>query len=595
MEWNKLLSSKTKIERKKEPKEFYEYPISYMEIDYEQIISSSAFRRLQDKTQVFPLDKSDFVRTRLTHSIEVSSIARQLGIMIQKTPKKYSKELFKDEDKVVIENIPSILACAGLLHDIGNPPFGHFGETVIGDWFKKELEKDNFTFNKKPIKKILNEQMRKDLENFEGNAQALRILTKLHSNGNDINLSYSILNTLLKYPTDSTSFSRKEKNIKKHKLGYYYSENDIVKDICQTTGTEIKGEYVRHPLTFLLEAADDIAYATADLEDAFKKGLFTIEQFIDYYQDEISKIENKKIDCIEQIFVRLKEKIKNNTGYINDYKSEISEFEKIIEDNRKIFFTKEILVDLKERIKNDVKNVEDDQKKKRYKKRYEDMKQFIDYCKNEISKIKTEENNKEDKIKILDDLNIKIENNAKNVEDDFNISQEEKRMKTNEDIFSAFQKCIDFIKKWLMYAVLYRFYDSFDSIREGVYKYDLFYDTFHEHTIKILKGAMKKFVFNNNDILKLELSAKKIIEALLNDFIYAVRYWNEDNDNEKMSKSDKKYINIISQSLKDEYIKTEFKDESEKLYSKFMMVIDFISGMTDSYAKNLYQELYGIY
>mgnify|MGYP000857156948 FL=1 len=437
--------------------------------------------------------------------------------------------------------------------------------------------------------------MRKDLENFEGNAQALRILTKLHSNGNDINLSYSILNTLLKYPTDSTSFSRKEKNIKKHKLGYYYSENDIVKDIFQTTGTEIKGEYVRHPLTFLLEAADDIAYATADLEDAFKKGLFTIEQFIDYYQDEISKIENKKIDCIEQIFVRLKEKIKNNTGYINDYKSEISEFEKIIEDNRKIFFTKEILVDLKERIKNDVKNVEDDQKKKRYKKRYEDMKQFIDYCKNEISKIKTEENNKEDKIKILDDLNTKIENNAKNVEDDFNISQEEKRMKTNEDIFSAFQKCIDFIKKWLMYAVLYRFYDSFDSIREGVYKYDLFYDTFHEHTIKILKGAMKKFVFNNNDILKLELSAKKIIEALLNDFIYAVRYWNEDNDNEKMSKSDKKYINIISQSLKDEYIKTEFKDESEKLYSKFMMVIDFISGMTDSYAKNLYQELYGIY
>lgn len=82
MEWSKLLSSKTKIERKKELKEFYEYPISYMEIDYEQIISSSAFRRLQDKIQVFPLDKSDFVRTRLTHSIEVSSIARQLGIMI---------------------------------------------------------------------------------------------------------------------------------------------------------------------------------------------------------------------------------------------------------------------------------------------------------------------------------------------------------------------------------------------------------------------------------------------------------------------------------------------------------------------------------
>ena len=171
----------------------------------------------------------------------------------------------------------------------------------------------------------------------------------------------------------------------------------------------------------------------------------------------------------------------------------------------------------------------------------------------------------------------------------------EERRKTNEDIFSAFQKSMNFTKKWLMYVVVYCFAKSFNLIMNGSFKHDLFYNTFHEHTIKILKGAMKKFVFNNNDILKLELSAKKIIEALLNDFIYAVRYWNEDNDNEKMSKSDKKYINIISQSLRDEYMKTKSKDASEKLYNKFMMVIDFISGMTDSYAKNLYQELYGTY
>ena len=480
MEWNKLLSSKTKMERKEEPKMFFEYfdPIDDMiEIDYEQIISSSAFRRLQDKTQVFPLDKSDFVRTRLTHSIEVSSIARQLGIMIQKTPEKYGPNLFENENKNIIENIPSILACAGLLHDIGNPPFGHFGEVVIGDWFKKELEKDDFNFNNKPIRKILNDQMKRDLENFEGNAQAIRILTRLHSNSNDVNLSYSILNTLMKYPTDSTNFSNKDEDIKKHKLGYYYSENSIVKDICQTTGTEIEGKYVRHPLTFLLEAADDIAYATADLEDAFKKGLFTIEQFIDYYQGEINKIKDKDTH-----------------------------------------FAEEILVNLKERIK------------------------------------------------------------------------------TNEDIFSAFQKCMNFTKKWLMYVVVYRFYKSFDYIMEGSYKHDLFYDTFHEYTIGILKGAMKKFVFDDTEILKLELSAKKIIEAFLNDFIYAVRYWDEDKNYEKkISKSDKKYINIISQSLRDEYMKTEPKSESERLYNKFMMVIDFISGMTDSYAKTLYQELYGIY
>lgn len=105
---------------------------------------------------------------------------------------------------------------------------------------------------------------------------------------------------------------------------------------------------------------------------------------------------------------------------------------------------------------------------------------------------------------------------------------------------------------------------------------------------------MKKFVFDDTEILKLELPAKKIIEAFLNDFIYAVRYWDEDNE-KKMSKSDKKYINIISQSLRNEYMKTKPKDASEKPYNKFMMVIDFISGMTDSYTKNLYQEFYGIY
>lgn len=476
MEWEKLLSSKTIIEREEKPKEFSDYPISDIETDYEQIISSSAFRRLQDKTQVFPLDKSDFVRTRLTHSIEVSSIARQLGIMITKGNKSYCKNQFKTEN-IEIENIPSILACAGLLHDIGNPPFGHFGEVIIGDWFKKELQKDSFSFNNKPIREILNKQMKRDLENFEGNAQALRILTKLHSNGSYVNLPYSILNTLIKYPTDSTSFSDKDDDIKKHKLGYYYSENLKVQDICQNTGTEINGEYVRHPLTFLLEASDDIAYATADLEDAFKKGMFTMDQFIDYFE-------------------------------------------------------------------NNVKNLKK--------------------CKKTII--------------ILEDLKKIVENDNKN----------------SEDIFNEFQGWISRTKKWLMYVVAYRFSNSSKSIMNGSFKYDLFYNTFHENTIKILKGAMKEFVFNDTEILKLELSAKKIIEALLNDFIYAVRYWREDNEDEHMSKSDKKYITIIPQSLRYEYEKTKSENESERVYNKFMMVIDFISGMTDSYAKNLYQELYGI-
>ena len=145
-----------------------------------------------------------------------------------------------------------------------------------------------------------------------------------------------------------------------------------------------------------------------------------------------------------------------------------------------------------------------------------------------------------------------------------------------------------------MYVVAYRFSRSYNEIMLGTFKRDLFYNTNHENTMKILKGAMKKFVFNDIEILKLELSAKKIIEAFLNDFIHAVIYWEEDNEDIYMSKADKKYINIIPQSLRDEYINIESKDLSERLYNKFMMVTDFISGMTDSYAKNLYQQLYAI-
>lgn len=130
---------------------------------------------------------------------------------------------------------------------------------------------------------------------------------------------------------------------------------------------------------------------------------------------------------------------------------------------------------------------------------------------------------------------------------------------------------------------------------DGAYKADMFTDTNHEETIRILKGAMKEFVYDNNEILKLELAAKKIIGSLLDDFVYAVLYWGEEETKEyKMSKADKKYVNIISANYKDDYLHAKTEDEAENLYLRFLMVTDFISGMTDSYAKQLYQELNGI-
>ena len=480
MEWEKLLSLKRQVEKDPEPGDFGKYPISELEKDYQAIISSSAFRRLQDKTQVFPLDKSDFVRTRLTHSIEVSTIARQLGIMITENTTKYLAKEFI-EKPMIAKEIPVVLSCAGLLHDIGNPPFGHFGEVVIGDWFKKKLEDKDFCYKGKKVGAILNEQMKADLIHFEGNAQALRIMSKITNNesGYDVNLSFGVLNTLIKYPTDSIQFDAKNEDIKKHKPGYYYAERKIMNGICVETGTKCEQGYVRHPLVYLMEASDDIAYATADLEDALKKGLFTLDQFTAYYQKSAAAISNV------------------------NYKK----------------YAEDLLTDLTDRLDADKRSREAD--------------------------------------------------------------------------LVAFQKWMELVRKWLMYVVAYRFSRSYPDIMKGTYEQDMFYETNHQETIKILKGAMKEFVYDNGEILKLELSAKKIIESLLDDFVNAIVYYDQEGDY-KPSKADKKLINIISENYKNDYLNAKTEQEAEDLYLRFLIITDYISGMTDSYAKNLYNELNGL-
>lgn len=295
MEWKKLLLTQKLGAEESEPDALKEYPMSNFEKDYEKIVSSAAFRRLQDKTQVFPLDKSDFVRTRLTHSIEVSTIARQLGLMMTKNIMKQGKDKFQPEE---IESIPAILQCAGLLHDLGNPPFGHFGETVIGDWFKSNLSQIPYGPQEKEkppktLRTVLEERYCKDLENFEGNAQAFRILAK-SMYGCGIDVSKAVMSTLVKYTAKSADFNAKAQAVQNHKPGCYFAEEDIFRSVAESTGTLIKnGKISRHPLAYLLEAADDIAYRTADLEDAFKKGLFTFDQFVKFFDDKLAEMEQE--------------------------------------------------------------------------------------------------------------------------------------------------------------------------------------------------------------------------------------------------------------------------------------------------------------
>lgn len=279
MNWKELLSTNTIRKRSRIKASDVR---NDFEKDYHRIISSPSFRRLQDKTQAFPLEENDFVRTRLTHSLEVSSFAKSIAQSIGK--RIIEENLDDDFGYEELNAITNILSSASLIHDIGNPPFGHFGEDSIRIWFKENLFKIDVKNEQGEIKKLgewLTPQMCSDFINFEGNAQAIRVVEKLHFivDENGMNLTFALLNTLIKYPVSSLDIDKNSGNIKDKKMGYFYSEEDIFYKVVKSTGTydEQKNKIYRHPLTFLLEAADDIAYATADIEDGIKK------RYITYY------------------------------------------------------------------------------------------------------------------------------------------------------------------------------------------------------------------------------------------------------------------------------------------------------------------------
>ncbi len=475
MEWTTLLSTEKLAQEVLEPHYFEDYPINSFEKDYSKTVSSAVFRRLQDKTQVFPLDSSDFIRTRLTHSIEVSTIARQLGIMISKNTTRYRP---KDIGDLEAENIPSVLLCAGLLHDLGNPPFGHFGETIIGAWFQRNLYV--IEYKGRRLIDLLSDQMASDLVHFEGNAQALRILAKARHNS-EINLSKAVISTLVKYPTDSLSFDKDAPDIKNHKLGYYFAESEPFFQISDTVGTKNEdGTINRHPLSYVLEAADDIAYSTADLEDAFKKELFTIDQFIHFFEDNLDRMSTKV------------------SGTPDSYSQ-----------------------------------------------------------------------------RLIDDL-------------------KEKRTGLPTQDSKAFKEWIIYTRRWLMHIAVYRFSRSYTDIMSGNYIGDLFHSTNHSKTMAILKKAMKEFVFDSPGILKLELSSETILTFLFDKFVQAALYYDYADEKFKPSKADTKYMSIFSDNYIQDYLVAKTGDEAMDLYLRLLMVTDFISGMTDSYARTLYRELSGI-
>ncbi len=446
---------------------------SEFEKDYHRIIGSASFRRLQDKTQVFPLDKSDFIRTRLTHSLEVSSIAKSLGQSIGRR---------LENDNIVTKEqaagIQDILLCAGLLHDIGNPPFGHFGETIIRQWFTNHLE--SVFYRGKSLKDWFTAEQAADLLHFEGNAQSLRVVTRLHYlvDENGMNLTKALYNTLIKYPVPAIAIDKKNPDIRTHKMGYFDADKEIFADITSSTGAGDR----RHPLVFLLEAADDIAYSTADIEDGFKKGIISFHQL----------------------------------QYLLEHNHHIDQL---------------------------------------------DTPEYKD-CEYAITRLQT--------------LYERAMNNQEPDPETY-----------------AVQNWIVTLQGMMIRAVTSSFLEHHDEIMAGEYKKELFEGTSSEVLVKVLKETAFENIFNCTGIIKLEIAADKILGTLLDRFASAaVNY----ETTEKMCDADAKLMSLISPNYKRIYhLESEGKSEGEKLYLRMLLVTDFVSGMTDHYAKSLYQELSGIY
>lgn len=489
MDWEKLLN-----DDRRRDSDLKDHRNGF-ERDYDRIIGSSSLRRLQDKAQVFPLQNNDFIRTRLTHSLEVSALGRSFGNYI-------GERLVKEKGVKILDfqrKVSALLSVICLVHDIGNPPFGHFGEDVIKNWFKHWFDSDEFKKLEADLlangKQALTEKQKNDFIYFEGNAQALRILTKLQflNDEHGINFTYGTLAALIKYPRSSSchvaalkdklaveqdegereKLQKKLRNIENHKsyakFGYFQAEEDTFNDIKEKTGIH----NYRHPLTFLMEAADDIAYAAADIEDGVKKGVVPWET----------------------VYKEIEEKF-----------SETFDF-KYLKDKR------------------------DEAKKK----------------------------------------------NVPNI-----------------DMINA-QNFRVWAQGRMFEAAAQSFIENYDDIMAGKFDKELIEASKAKELKDYLTKIARKYCYANSEVLSLELVGNSVISGLLEMFVPEIVKVTNEN---KTKLRENKFFHLISENFR--YVH-KLEDgvpnktiETMSLYDKLLLITDFVSGMTDSYAVDLYQRLRGV-
>lgn len=285
--------------------------------DFDRIIFSAAFRRLQDKTQVFPLPGTSFVHNRLTHSLEVASVGRSFGAIVGERLANSVGILSKESRSFYLVDLPNVIASACLAHDIGNPAFGHSGEKAISNYF---IEHDLEQIESETLRSRFSEKEWLDLITFEGNANALRILAQKFPGklAGGMQLTYTTLAAVLKYPCEATAIDKKFMHRKKY--GFFQSEKEIFKSITNNLhfikdpdGPNIV--FKRHPFVYLVEAADDICYRIMDMEDAFRLGIIPKQTISAYFFNILEALDIPAIDI---------QKIRNKYNSVGDNNDSIS-------------------------------------------------------------------------------------------------------------------------------------------------------------------------------------------------------------------------------------------------------------------------------
>ena len=289
------------------------------ERDWDRIIFSSPFRRLQNKTQVFPLPEEVFVHNRLTHSLEVASVGRSLGKIIGKKICTLPEVKRDDNSRPFYRNsLKNVLSSACLAHDLGNPAFGHSGEEAISKYFKKRDTKklEDIEFRSK-----FSDGEWKDLITFEGNANALRVLTMQQHNRfkGGFRLTYSTIGSILKYPCESLASDKKILHRKKY--GFFKIDEEIFLEVAKELNmisdtVESRIAYKRHPFVYLVEAADDISYNIIDFEDAHRLGILTYEEVSSTFLEIIKESPTDEIDWVKVQADKLKDDPNEAIAYL---------------------------------------------------------------------------------------------------------------------------------------------------------------------------------------------------------------------------------------------------------------------------------------